>query len=645
MSVGPLGMNGGMDINSMVQKIVSSERVPKQKRIDNERADVNASISAYGRLKESLDSMKNLMSDFRFNKVFAARKVDVTDDSAVIAKASTNAIAGKYSVDVLQLAQSHKLASTPFDDRQKFGPGKLHVSMGNRSFDVNVSSYSKINDVVRGINGAKSNPGVRAAVIKDSNGPRIVIAANQTGKDSSLSISVDAKPGDALNQLAFKTLADRVKDLESARAEAQEILQPLTPKQQEVASKVAQKIESAARKVDQETADANENSANTPLTSSGKTAQPYVKPQDRIPGWTETASGTLLDSYEEPQPELDSNAQAKSSQVPGWSNTASGTLYDSYVTPEEAEKKLTALRQDEERDISQAVKSGNMTPEEAKAAIRAQMSPEEKQQADKIDQAQKNLQAAQAEFDNYNGLTQVQTAQDSKVILDGVATLSSNNNVIEDAIEGVDLTLKAKTDPNARPPEIDVEYDRETVSQYLEKFVNAYNQFHQVNKELGSVDPRTGRAGPLAGESITRSAESRLKSVFSTPIEGAPKEMNSLSSLGITTTRQGGLELNREVLNRQLVNNFDKLKGFFGGRDGFADRIQDAIQSVTGVTGAIRTREKSLTEENRRLQDDQATLDRRMDQLKTRTHAKFEAMQDATSKMQSQLTGMMNALG
>lgn len=640
MSVGPLGMNGGMDINSMVQKIVSSERVPKQQRIDSERADVNASISGYGRLKESLDSMKNLMSDFRFNKVFAARKVDVTDDSAVIAKASTNAIAGKYSVDVLQLAQSHKLASAPFDERQKFGPGKLHISMGNRSFDVNVSSYSKLNDVVRGINGAKSNPGVRAAVIKDSNGPRLVIAANQTGKDNALSVAVDAKPGDELNQLGFKTLENRVKDLEAARAEAQDILQPLTPKQKENAAKVAEKIENAAREVDKE----NSHQPDA-FQASGQATQSYVKPQDRIPGWTETASGTLLDSYDEPQPELDSAAQEKSSQVDGWSNTASGTLYDSYVTPEEAEKKLAALRADEESSIAQAVQSGNMTPEEAKAEIREGMSPEEKQHADKIEQAQKNLQAAQKEFDNYSGLTQVQTAQDSKVILDGVATLTSNNNVIEDAIEGVDLTLKSKTDPNARPPEIDVEYDRETVSQYLEKFVNAYNQFHQVNKDLGSVDPQTGKAGPLAGESITRSAESRLKSVFSTPIKDAPQEMNSLSSLGITTTRQGGLELNHDVLNRQLVNNFDKLKDFFGGRDGFADRIQDAIQSVTGVTGAIRTREKSLTEENRRLQDDQATLDRRMDQLKTRTHAKFESMQDATSKMQSQLSGMMNALG
>ncbi len=58
MSLGPMGMNTGFDINSMVSKIVSSERVPKQQRIDNERAGIDTSISAYGRLRESLDTMK-----------------------------------------------------------------------------------------------------------------------------------------------------------------------------------------------------------------------------------------------------------------------------------------------------------------------------------------------------------------------------------------------------------------------------------------------------------------------------------------------------------------------------------------------------------------------------------------------------------
>ncbi|GAL14768.1 flagellar hook-associated protein FliD [Vibrio astriarenae] len=91
MSLGPMGMNTGMDINSMVSKMVDAERIPKQQRIDNQRADNETSISSYGRLKESLDTMKYLMADFRHEKAFAARAVDTTDDSTVSATATTEA--------------------------------------------------------------------------------------------------------------------------------------------------------------------------------------------------------------------------------------------------------------------------------------------------------------------------------------------------------------------------------------------------------------------------------------------------------------------------------------------------------------------------------------------------------------------------
>jgi flagellar hook-associated protein 2 len=183
------------------------------------------------------------------------------------------------------------------------------------------------------------------------------------------------------------------------------------------------------------------------------------------------------------------------------------------------------------------------------------------------------------------------------------------------------------------------------VREDIEQFVAAYNQFYQVTQELSGVDPRTGMAGPLAGDSIVRSADSRLKSVFSSRVEPAPEELKTLTEFGITTTRQGNLEINYDMLDRQLNNNFNKLEDFFGGNQGFAKKVEDAIQGLTGVTGSIRNRERSMVERTYRLQDDQATLDRRMDNLEKRTHAKFTAMQDATSKMQSQLSGMMNALG
>ncbi|MCL4113741.1 flagellar filament capping protein FliD [Vibrio lentus] len=674
MSFGPMGISSGMDINSMVSKIVDSERVPKQQRIDNERTRIDTSISAYGRLRESLDSMKNLMTNFRQEKAFAVRTVESTDEGLVSATATTEAIAGKYAIDVLQLAQSHKVASDVLSEDMKFGPGKLQISLGDKSFDVQVSDRSKLIEVVRGINGADKNPGVRASIINDVEGPRLIVASNQSGSDQQININVDSDSANPLKKLEYRTLEERVESLEKARLAAQELL-ALTP-----AGKAVELIDGAIANDDpnaSETLDENGNiipATQTDSTAADEGSQSLsygeqaaadgqaaldaaqaaksVMPEDNIPGWSETASGTLLDSYYSPELELDEKAIEKAPDVPGWSNAASGTLTDSYVTPKEAQQKLEAEQArieekiaQEKTELAEKVEKGELTAEQAKTIERSKLSPEEREQLEKVDKVQADLAQAQQSFDTYSGMTEVQAGQDSMVVLDGVAQLSSNNNVIEDAVEGIDITVKGKTPKDKPPAEIGVEYDRNSVRQDIESFVSSYNQFYQVSKDLAGVDPTTGQKGPLSGDSTVRNADSRLKGVFSSSIEGAPDNLKSLTEFGITTTRQGSLEINYDMLDRQLNNNFDKLGEFFGGNNGFAKKVEDAIQGITGITGSIRTREKSLVEQNYRLVDDQSALDRRMDSLQNRTHSKFTAMQDATSKMQSQLGSMMNALG
>ncbi|HHF3268465.1 TPA: flagellar filament capping protein FliD [Vibrio diabolicus] len=663
MSLGPLGMSGGMDINSMVSKIVDAERVPKQQRIDNERTTINASISAYGRLRESLDTMKNLMANFRQEKAFAVRTVETTDDNIVSATATTDAIAGKYAIDVLQLAQSHKVASDVLPEDAKFGPGKLQISLGDDTFNVNVRSSSKLADVVRGVNGSKDNPGVRASLINDVEGPRLILASNLSGKDHQIRISVEADKGNPLKYFEYQTLEDRVNALEEARSAAEEVLGPLQFPEQPV------ELDANGNPLPPEEQKAAENGqddgSQEPISAVGAEAakagqeaideanrRASLRPEDRIPGWTETASGTLLDSYEEPELELDEKAIEKAPDVPGWSNAASGTLTDSYVTTKEAKQLLEQEKAEIEQKIASEkqaldakVERGELTEEQAKQIHRAKLDPQERERLEKIDEAEAKIAKAQSAFEEYLGMTEVQAGQDSEVLLDGVAKLSSHNNVIEDAIEGVDLTLKGKSEPNKPPAEIGVEYDRQSVRNDIENFVAAYNSFYQTSQALASVDPVTGQKGPLSGDSTVRSADSRLKSVFSTQIDKAPENLKSLTEFGITTTRQGTLEINYDMLDRQLNNNFNELEKFFGGNTGFAKRVEDAIHGITGITGSIRTREKSLTEQNYRLSDDQAALDRRMESLEKRTHAKFTAMQDATGKMQGQLGALMSALG
>lgn len=645
--MGPIGMSSGMDINSMVSKIVNAERVPKQQRIDYERTKIDSSVSAYGRLRESLDTMKNLMANFRQEKAFAVRSVDTSEENIVTATASTDAIAGKYAVDVLQLAQSHKVASDVVPDDTRFGPGKLQISLGEDNFDLSLGKNSKLVDVVRAINGARDNPGIRASIIKDMNGPRLIVAANQSGAEKNILIDVEAEAGNELFRFEYKTIEQRVKDLEQAQSDALALL-GLPDQSSEMAATDAtltdEEAKTQADVVDDDNAALDDTAADSDIDTQVKQEATSGRPEDTIPGWTETASGTLMDSYQAPEPELDEKALAKSQEVPGWTNTASGTLTDSYVTPAEAQAKLEQELKAEKAAIAKAVADGDMSEAEAKQIEREKLTPEERERIEKVETTQAELAEAQRSLQIYKGMAEVQGAQDSIVVLDGVAELASSNNVIEDAIEGVDLTLKGTTQPGERPAEIGVEYDRQSVRADIEQFVDAYNQFFQVSKDLAKADPTTGQTGPLAGDSVVRSADSRLKSVFSSSVEGAPDDLKTLTEFGITTTRQGNLEINYQMLDKQLNNNFNKLEDFFGGNNGFAKKVEDAIHSMTGVTGSIRTREKSLTERNYSLNDDQVTLNRRMEGLEKRTHDKFAAMQDATGKMQSQLAGMMNAL-
>ena len=613
MSIGPMGISGGMDINAMVNKIVDAERVPKQQRIDNERMTIDASISAYGRLRESLDTMKGLMTNFRQAEAFAARTVNTTDDSIVSATATTKAIAGKYAIDVLQLAQSHKVASETFSEDTKFGPGKLQGSFGNKSFDVDVRSNSKLVDIVRGINGTSANSGVRASVINDTEGPRLILASNLPGEKHQLKVLVESATGNPLKKLEYQTLQDRTNAINAAREAVEAVVGPLAmpestlPQSQQV--------------------DANGN---------------FIPPDVR------QSAG---DDQRQSQVDVGVITSA-ATDVLGLSDPTLSFLKASYAVIKEAQQ----LFQDEKANLEQKiaperaayeqqVQRGILTEEEAQQRALDELEPTERSRLEKMYLAEEQFEQLQPLFETEASMIQVQAGQDAVVILDGVAKLSSSNNVIEDAIEGVDLTLKGKSQPGKPPAEIGVEYDRQSVRSDIENFVSAYNTFYQTSKALSSVDPVTGQKGPLAGDSTVRNADSRLKAIFSSGIEDAPVGLQSLTEFGITTTRQGNLEVNYDLLDRQLNNNFNDLGDFFGGNTGFARQIEDAIHGFTGVTGSIRTRERSLTEQNYRLTDDQAALDRRMESLEQRTHNKFAAMQDATGKMQGKLGALMSAMG
>ncbi|EOD80197.1 Flagellar hook-associated protein FliD [Grimontia indica] len=453
MGLSATGLGSGMDINSMVSKIVEAERAPKQERIVKGLNDVETNISAYGRLKTSLDTMKDLMYDFRRNNTFAARSTVSSNEEAVSASADHQAVTGVYSIDVQQLAQSHKLVSDGLDAKADFGAGQITLSLGGRTTTIDIDeNSSSLLDIVRTINSSANNPGIKASVINDDSGARLILGGDKTGVDNQISVSVNAPVTSPLQALAYD---------------------PASPS---------------------------------------------------------------------------------------------------------------------------------------------------------------------------NSMNEMQAALDARILIDGLASVSSDTNTFSDAIRGVNIDVSQLTSPSNGPVIVTVDEDRDTVKGSLEEFVDAYNAFYQVTKALSKYDPETQQGGPLVGDSVIRSAVNQMRSLFSTPIEGAPDSLKTLSELGISTTMDGRLEINYNLLDKQLTRNFGALEGFFGGNQGFARKVEETVQNFTGVGGAIRNRESSLGDQRMRLQDEQQTLDRRMEDLENRTLKQFSAMDNAMAEMQSQLSAMMNIM-
>ncbi|QUJ66705.1 flagellar filament capping protein FliD [Photobacterium sp. GJ3] len=242
-------------------------------------------------------------------------------------------------------------------------------------------------------------------------------------------------------------------------------------------------------------------------------------------------------------------------------------------------------------------------------------------------------------------MIEMQAAADAKVLIDGLAQISSDTNTLKDAIPGVDMDLK-QLSANSNQPQavIEIGYDRDKAGAQIERFVNAYNQFYDTTKELGKFDPSTQSKGPLVGDSMLRASVQQLRNAFSTPLEEGPSSLQTLSELGITTTLTGHLEIDYDKLDRQLNTNFADVGEFFGSRKGFARRIEDLLHAYTGATGSISNREKSIHEQVLKLNNDERDLDRRMESVYQRTHDQFAAMDHAMGQMQSQLGSMMSMM-
>ncbi len=228
-------------------------------------------------------------------------------------------------------------------------------------------------------------------------------------------------------------------------------------------------------------------------------------------------------------------------------------------------------------------------------------------------------------------LTQTQAASDASISLDGF-TATSSTNTFTDVIQDITLEVK-QVHTLGSTDSIKVEHDIASTTALISNFVDTYNAFIDVTTSLGAATPEA--PGLLVGDYTLRQVSGQIKNLVSDTIPSVSGNYNSLSSIGITTTREGKLEIDYSVLDTAVTESFDQFDELFAGSDGFATKLRDLVDNYTGSNGIITQRESSLNNQLERVADDRVSLELRIQALELRLNKQFSQMDALVAQFNS----------
>ncbi|MCC7464342.1 MAG: flagellar filament capping protein FliD [Gammaproteobacteria bacterium] len=200
-----LGIGSGLDIQTLVSKLVAAERAPVESRLTRQAASVATRLSALGALKGTISTFQGALEPLRTESAFLARSATSADEDVFAASAGTSAAAGRYAIEVRQLAQPEQLISTAFGGGAStaVGTGTLTLGVGSDSFAVTIAAGTNtLADIRDAINAATDNPGLSATLVYGVDGAQLVLTSEATGEGNAITVSASGGDG-GLAQLAY----------------------------------------------------------------------------------------------------------------------------------------------------------------------------------------------------------------------------------------------------------------------------------------------------------------------------------------------------------------------------------------------------------------------------------------------------------
>ncbi|SPZ44495.1 Flagellar cap protein [Plesiomonas shigelloides] len=238
-----------------------------------------------------------------------------------------------------------------------------------------------------------------------------------------------------------------------------------------------------------------------------------------------------------------------------------------------------------------------------------------------------------------------QPAKDAEFTVDGQKMTSSTNKV-KNAIQGITLELtdvSEKVGDAYKTNRITIDYDRDGVKDSLKKFVDAYNKVIDVTTELTKYNKETKKAAPLTGDSLTRSLNTEMRGILTAPDENN-KDIKFLADLGITSDRDGKLQIDDKKLDGALEKHFTQAGDMFGGKDGIIGKMESLMKDYVGTGGTLTEKDKTLQEQKSKLDTQISAFEKHMKEYEARVTAQFSALDQSIAQMNQQMSTLMSSL-
>lgn len=218
MALSSAGIGSGLDVETIVSKLVALEKQPLNK-LQTVASSIQSKISLFSQVKSLMSTLADAATRLTQNSAWSAMSATSSNTGAVQVSVSGAASATSFSVGVAQLARAQSVATAALGaTNAPLGGGTLSIQLGGwtgtdgaspvfnagaaAAVSVQIDAADTLSAIATKINAAKS--GLTATVLRDANGERLLLRSDATGKDSGFRIQV-AEDGGApgLSRLSF----------------------------------------------------------------------------------------------------------------------------------------------------------------------------------------------------------------------------------------------------------------------------------------------------------------------------------------------------------------------------------------------------------------------------------------------------------